>query len=596
MKKVKLLAIAPYEGLAEILRKISKDRNDIILSVETGDLNTGVQIAKEHAYENYDAIISRGGTADLLRSTVEVPVIEISISVYDVLRAIKTAELSDAKFAIIGFSTITDCAKVLCDLLQYKLDIITFNSESDVFPVLTKLKDSKYDLVLCDMIGSTVAEQLGLNYILISSSIESVNSSLDKAIQLVQSMHYVHKQKEIFQKIITNSEDNLIIYDPNGEIWFSYIADSDIQDNIINTVNNHLDSLLSVSEQIIETIIDNYYVLTITSTFCFYDGEKYTAIRIAKKKIALIQDSAFSIYNAESNHSEVFKTDFSSSNYIGMVRKQIEEYSRTHYPVLIIGESGTGKEKAATIIYKNGPYSKSPLYTINCSNINAHQWHSLLSQENSPLYDLRKTIFFKDITALDLSQFDKLIDFFSHSNLAKRNRLIFSVVLNCNSEKVEILDYLKNKLSCLQLFLPPLRERITELPSIIALYINKLNTSLGKQIIGMEPKALSLMKNFPWKDNLNQLYRILSELVILTQGSYISEDQVFNILSQEQLDFAAISDKGTSFTLNKTLDEINYDIIQAVLKEEGQNKERTAKRLGISRSTLWRKLSSNSNN
>src|SRR5699024_2672426 len=92
--------------------------------------------------------------------------------------------------------------------------------------------------------------------------------------------------------------------------------------------------------------------------------------------------------------------------------------------------------------------------------------------------------------------------------------------------------------------------------------------------------------------DLEQLYRVLRELVILTEEPYISEDLVKKILSQETLTNITITSTKPSIPLNKTLDEINYYIIKAILEEEGQNKERTTKRLGISRSNLWRKINS----
>ena len=114
-----MLAVAPYEGMAEAIAAIAKERNDIELTVQTGDLSTGKNIAIELSHNNYDVIISRGGTAELIRSAVEIPVVEVSISVYDVLRAIKLAENYSGKFIIAGFSGITYYARLLCDLLQY---------------------------------------------------------------------------------------------------------------------------------------------------------------------------------------------------------------------------------------------------------------------------------------------------------------------------------------------------------------------------------------------------------------------------------------------------------------------------------------------
>ena len=140
MKKIKMLAVAPYEGMAEAITAIAKERNDIELTVQTGDLSTGKNIAIELSHNNYDVIISRGGTAELIRSAVEIPVVEVSISVYDVLRAIKLAENYSGKFVIAGFSGITYYARLLCDLLQYDIDIITFTSEEDAFPALRDAK------------------------------------------------------------------------------------------------------------------------------------------------------------------------------------------------------------------------------------------------------------------------------------------------------------------------------------------------------------------------------------------------------------------------------------------------------------------------
>src|SRR5699024_1196926 len=97
--------------------------------------------------------------------------------------------------------------KLLSDLLQFNLDIITFIDEEDIEPSLRKLKNSGCDLVVSDQIGSTVEENIGLNSILISSRNESVVSSLDKTIQLVQSMLPLQKEKEIFKQIATNLSD-----------------------------------------------------------------------------------------------------------------------------------------------------------------------------------------------------------------------------------------------------------------------------------------------------------------------------------------------------------------------------------------------------
>ena len=89
-EKIRILGIAPYEGLKSVMQKMAADRNDIDLTVYVGDLQKGAELAQKNFHGNFDVIISRGGTAEMIGSLTDLPVIEITLSVYDVLRAIKT--------------------------------------------------------------------------------------------------------------------------------------------------------------------------------------------------------------------------------------------------------------------------------------------------------------------------------------------------------------------------------------------------------------------------------------------------------------------------------------------------------------------------
>ena len=99
---------------------------------------------------------------------------------------------------------------------------------------------------------------------------------------------------------------------------------------------------------------------------------------------------------------------------------------------------------------------------------------------------------------------------------------------------------------------------------------------------------MELLQSFPWPHNLDQLQHVLNELVVITNTPYITYQSVKQILKQEQT--SCTFQQTSHFNFNQTLDNINYQIIVAVLKQENGNKEKTSKRLGISRSTLWRIL------
>lgn len=101
----------------------------------------------------------------MIGKVTHIPVIEISLSVYDILRAMKLAENYSDKYAVVGFPSITSSAHLLCDLLQYKIDIVTIHNENEVESTLRELKKTDAVRILCDMIANTTAKRLGLNSI-----------------------------------------------------------------------------------------------------------------------------------------------------------------------------------------------------------------------------------------------------------------------------------------------------------------------------------------------------------------------------------------------------------------------------------------------
>lgn len=102
-----ILGIAPYEGMRDAMERAAEAFPGMHLDVHTGDLEQGVEIVRSMADQGYDAIVSRGGTAALIRQVTDLPVIEIQLSVYDVLRTIKLAENYSSLYAIVGFPNIT---------------------------------------------------------------------------------------------------------------------------------------------------------------------------------------------------------------------------------------------------------------------------------------------------------------------------------------------------------------------------------------------------------------------------------------------------------------------------------------------------------
>lgn len=597
MKKIKILGIAPYEGMKSMMLKLAKTRDDIDLTVYVGDLNEGVEIAKRNFYSDYDVIISRGGTAELIGEATDIPLVEISLSVYDILRAIKLAENYSERYAIVGYPSITSSAQLLCDLLQYKIDIFTIHNIDEVQSTLTSLKQKDYRMVLCDMITKTTAKKLGLNAILITSGNESINIAFDQAVKLFQSYLSIKEDNRFLEKIIRGYGGYTLVFDTEKNLVFSYI-DLENADAMIQVLKKEIpETLASGTHKCFKTIDETLY--SITGKKITNRHRDYAVFYISSDHLPKARSKyGIKCYNRSQAEESFFNSFYSLTNITDDFRANLEQMSQSLLPIMVIGEIGTGKSPIAGLLYAQSPLSNNPYITIDCSLINDKGWGFLTNHYSSPLNDNNNTLFFKDLHALSEPRCKQLLTMITDMNIHKRNRMIFSYASKQGESKpAEALKYM-NKLSCVTIYLQPLRERTEEIPTMTSLYLSTLNLNLVKQIIGFEPEALTLLQDYHWPYNYTQFKRVLKELAVITTTPYITISSVETSLSKERTELGTASivnsnDKESLFhsiRLNRTLDEINREIIALCLKDTGGNQSAAAKRLGISRTTLWRYL------
>lgn len=597
MKTYHILAIAPYDGMAELLASISKTRTDLNLTIRTGNLEDGLAIAQELTESHdYDLVLSRGGTAELIRKELPVMVSEVQFSVYDLLRCIKMAETYGGKSAIVGFSGITSNAKILCDLLQISFKIVTLKDHEEAFPRMQELKQEDYSLVICDMISYNTARQIGLNAIFVPSGAESIQDALNHAVQLIDATSHLKRHTELLKNALLSKNEYVSIYDPHQRLWFSTLntaADLDAQFKAeFQALVPEL--LRKKNKSIIKQVRDITY--EISNQTLEYHGEQFIMLKITRKPMLFEpNDKTILIYGTEEEDDFAPSAEASSANLVGKTHSILDKYAPATFPVLITGEAGTGKERAAMLLYSHGPYPNRPYYVIDCSLINERKWNTILSSNNSPLNEAHVTIHFRNIGKLSKTEFYRLMEYMDNTKLTKRNRVLFSMILP-DPDAEEMKNYLTNKAACLHLALVPLRERMEDLSSIAILYINQLNNLLGKQIIGFESDAFDLIRNYSWPGNLEQFRHILKELVVITDSFYISAENTTKILAQERHNGNAAPSFAENFPIDLTqpLEQIEHEIISIVLAQENMNKEKAAQRLGISRTTLWRMLKNHS--
>jgi len=497
--------------------------------------------------------------------------------------------LCSKPYAIVGFPVITTSAGLLCDLLRYNLDIFTVHNIDEVQRTLVDLKHLGYKMVLGDTITNTTAKHIGLNAILITSGNESIITAFDQATKLCRSYFYVKNDNRFLEDVIKGQDNSTVVFDSEQNIFFSTFSE-DRNEHILEVLKEEVtETLTSGRHKFFKNIEGQLY--SIISEKINSHTKDYVAFYFSSDYVPMARSKYGIKYSTRKEIQELYFNSFSSiTNASNDMHSKLTSMNQSNNPIMIMGEIGTGKTQTANLLYSQSKLSHNPLITINCPLISEKGWGFLTNHYNSPLNNKDNTLFFKDLNSLTESWRKELLSIIVDINVQKRNR----VILSCAKKKSdplpdEAFDYI-NKLSCMTIMLPPLSERVEEIPTLSSLLLNTLNIDLAKQIIGFEPEALALLQEYTWPYNYSQFKRILHELVVLTSSPYINAKIVNEVLKKEPSFDLSSSNLSNVLDSSLTLNEINHQLTHMMLNETKGNQSEAAKRLGISRTTLWRYL------
>lgn len=586
--KIRILGIAPYDGIRTAMERAAEAYPQIQLDAYTGDLEAGVAIVQQTPPNTYHCVISRGGTAALIRKVTDLPVVDINISVYDVLRTMKLAQNYTSLYAIVGFPSITEPAHTLCSLLGYDLDILTVHSADEVTNTLQRLQEGGYRMVVCDMVTHTVARQLGLDAFLITSGMESLHTAFDQALSISEWYSQQRREIMLLRRITQGQNGRAIMLNSDGTVF--YASPNDPPKELLEQLRSHMAEIpTNGTLKFYYTEHDLLYSIT-AQVFVVDEARRYLFYCIPSR-IPLHTNWA-GLRSMNRGECEYLFTNsfYSLSGALGALGAEIESLSSVRQPIMISGEPGTGKEQIARHLYLHSSLVNKPLVVVNCALMNEKSWDFLLNHYSSPLNATDNTVYFQNLESIADDRVPELLAAIKETGLARRVRLIFSCA--CREEGIvpDVLRKFTEHLGCLSLSLPPLRSRQDEIPSLASLYLSSLNLELGKQISGLEPRAIEMLRQYSWPTNYTQFKNILRTLASTTSGAYVTAAQVAELLGRERTLRRPAEPTHAEVRSDRTLDEIVTEVVQQAVAAHNGNRAAAARQLGISRTTLWRYL------
>lgn len=315
-------------------------------------------------------------------------------------------------------------------------------------------------------------------------------------------------------------------------------------------------------------------------------------------------------------HQNGLEAKYRFSDIIGETQEILEakdlarKFAETESTVLITGESGTGKELFAQGIHSASHRSVGPFVAVNCAVLPENLLESEIFgyekgtftgglKEGKPgLFELAHggTLFLDEIGEIPLRIQALLLRVLQERTIRRVGgeriipvdvRIITATNRNLEEEvdKKQFRSDLYYRLNVLSLELPPLRERLADIPKLVEAFLNEFNEKRKNKIINVQEELISLFQKYDWPGNIRELRNAIERLAVLEestslrlQGAKFLSDKIRRRKDSEET------------TKRQSIKNKEKELILTTLEKLGNNKTLAAQSLGIDRSTLWRKI------
>jgi DNA-binding NtrC family response regulator len=290
----------------------------------------------------------------------------------------------------------------------------------------------------------------------------------------------------------------------------------------------------------------------------------------------------------------------------------VKKVAPTDSTVLLLGESGTGKEVVANTLHRLSRRKEKPFVAINCAALPEALLESEMfghvkgaftgaDRDKRGLFEEADggTIFLDEIGDMSPVTQAKLLRVLQNGEIRRVGSSVpmlvnVRVIAATHRDLIEgvrrntFREDLYFRLNVIQIRIPPLRERMDALPSLIAHFLNLSNARYGKQVTGVDEGALSLLSAHDFPGNVRELESTIAHAVIMAEGQKIRAEDLPDTVRHGHQSRLALPFEPANEVL--TLTAVEEQAIRRALDVLNGNQSLAAKRLGISRSTLWRKM------
>jgi propionate catabolism operon transcriptional regulator len=629
------LCIVSYQRLSHLVRTIIPDysqRADIDMTelVFQDALDLGRDIERRR---QYDVIISAGANAELLRDSLSFPVVSIKVTGYDLLMALtKAGEISDQVGVGIYQEKIERLESVK-HLLQVKVTQHTYQTVADARECVWRLRNEGMKVIVGSSLVVELAEACNLVGILVYSP-ESIRQAIDDALQIAELSVREEARYDSLNAVVRNLHEAVLAVDAQQRIT----AINPIMEQLIG-----LPRAVLLGKNLAEVAPDLSLEAVLgerdpdVDTVLAYGGKSYLVSRTPLRELGSITGAVLVMYDTQTiqradvvvrsqRKSKGFAARYSFDQIIGgspvlrhacSVAKRCALSSST---VLITGESGTGKELFAQAIHTASRRGHGPFVALNCASFPESLLESeLFGYEDGAFTGSRKggkpglfetahtgTVFLDEIGDMPVSLQTRLLRILQEREVVRLGGIqpIPVDVRVIAATHCDLTDLIRRnkfradlyyRINILRVVLPPLRNRGED---ISTLALRLLQSALRRQGYALPADQLlgpllPALNDYAWPGNVRELENVMErfaaylgatgDVTTVDYDGFIHEAPELQV-GQDHVPRIVSSDDETT-----PPDVDMVSVTQALSRAKG-NRRKAAQLLGISRTTLWRKM------
>jgi len=624
----KITFFVPYPAMGELVRTTFAEQQDGAWQLDV-ILVTGVKEINCAWDTNSDVCVARGVTAVALkRLNPSMPVVDLQVTGYDIMRAVRECQrrYPRDRIAIAGSHDMIYGAKSLEEILDIEQTVIEVRTEEDAESSIIKLKQDGIGVVAGGVMSTRIAERLGLHAVSIQTGREAIYQALGEARRMAQVRRQEQERSEQFRAILEYSTDGIIAVDGTGKINLvnaAAIKLTEVCDDAVGRNSEQVFPLLGLSRVLqsgrpelggIEAL--NSHQVAMNRVPVLINDQIVGAVATFQPA-TVIQELEGKIRQKIYSRGHVARLTFSDiqgdSQAIRQAISVACKFSRVDSNVLIVGESGTGKEVFTQSIHNASHRAKGPFVAVNCAALP----EGLLESElfgyaegaftgaarggKVGLFELAHggTIFLDEVSEITPHLQGRLLRVLQEREIM---RLGDSKVIPVNVRVIaatnrDLYGMMQQKLfredlyyrvDVLRLALPPLRERREDIIPLICHFLTVYYVHSKRLFREISEQAKALLLEYAWPGNVRELRNIAERLAVLNSEGVVRAEDIVSVLPRatEQAAVPAISVAGS---LPCKVSR-KPDALRQALEETNCHYGKAAALLGISRTTLWRRV------